>query len=69
VLKENIIKKLENGENISHLSKELGMSKKVLNEWYLENRRDKKYCPNKFIAYKAHIEEKKGTVSDSKIGV
>jgi len=69
--KEKIIKKLENGEHISHLSKEFGVSKKVLNEWYsyiLENRRDKRYCSKKYTAYKAHIEEKKGSVLDSKVG-
>ena len=70
--KENILKKLENGEKISHLSKEFSVSKKILNRWQEEL--DKRVraslitCNKKYKTYKAYIEKKIGTPYDSKIG-
>ena len=70
--KKSAVTRLENGESFSHLSKELSVNKKILENWlsrFKDNRLKKlKNCHKKYTAYKAHIEKKKGTPYDSKIG-
>jgi len=71
--KDLIIKQLvDNGESIIHLSKEYGIPKKLLSKWLREFKKleisRKKFCHKVYPTYKAHIENKKGTVYDSKLG-
>ena len=62
-----IHKGLQNGMSEKELAKKFSISEEMVSEINYSYK-EKKICHKKYTAYKAHIEKKKGTPYDSKIG-